>query len=72
MLRNDRAFALAMAQRLVARHLAGKKTIAEAVAVYQYAERWDIDPVMLGVMVGCEAELLMARVTKHEDKTRGE
>ena len=72
MLRNDRAFALAIAQRIVARNLAGKKTIAEAVAVYQYAEKWDIDPVCLGVLVGCEAELLMARVTQGEKITRDE
>lgn len=71
-MRNDNAFIRAAASRLVARDLLGKPEGAEARRVLRYARRWDLDPLALASAVYCQAMLLKARVTLHEDVTRGE
>lgn len=72
MLRNDKAFILAIATRLVARDLLGQHSRAEERRVKAYAKQWSLDPINLAAAAFCEACLLKERVTKGEEITRGE
>lgn len=71
-MRNDRAFILMLAGKLVARDLLGQPVTAEERRVRAYAKRWSLDPINLAAAVFCEACLLKERATRHEEGTRGE
>lgn len=71
-MRHDNAFVAATASALVACDLLGKPMDAVSGRIAAYARRWDLDPVCLACAVYCEAELLKARVTAHEEVTKHE